>query len=182
MVREDERLAAEIRAGSVTAFERLFSRYYEPLVHFADRYTRTEQHSEDTVCELFEWIWSNRAGWSPGVSVEAYLYGALRNRLLNKLRSEEREKGRAEAYASLHEQESLEPALSDANDAQASLAKAVDELPEQQRLAILLRWDRQMSWEEVSQVLSLSPDAARMLNQRAIRRLRELMSGLSKED
>jgi RNA polymerase sigma-70 factor (ECF subfamily) len=54
-----------------------------------------------------------------------------------------------------------------------ALQAALGRLPEDYRRVITLRYEQQLSFEEIGQLLHRSPDAARKLWARAVERLQE---------
>jgi RNA polymerase sigma-19 factor, ECF subfamily len=79
-------LWTDIIAGDHRSFHRLFDRYWESLFQYAYKILQNREDAEETVQELFIHIWQKRAEL-PSVlnSVPAYLFTALKNRLLNHL-------------------------------------------------------------------------------------------------
>lgn len=75
----------KIQGGDIREFERLFTRYYEPLCHHADKILKDMDTAEDIVQEFFYQFWKNRANFSPKLSLNAYLYQAIRNNALHYL-------------------------------------------------------------------------------------------------
>jgi RNA polymerase sigma-70 factor (ECF subfamily) len=62
-----------------------------------------------------------------------------------------------------------------ANDVTAALLESLDRLSELQRAVLSLRWTNGMTYEQVANVLSISPQAARQHASRAQRVLRPLL-------
>src|SRR6266498_3572076 len=75
-----------MRTGDEPAFEALFRAYVEPLCSFAYSYVQSESVAEEIVQDLFARLWERRALLETPRNVQAYLYGATRNRALNYLR------------------------------------------------------------------------------------------------
>ena len=73
-------------AGDHRSFHLLFDKYWEPLFQYAYRIIQNKEDAEEAVQELFIHIWNKRAAIPAELhSVSAYLYTALKNRLLNHL-------------------------------------------------------------------------------------------------
>jgi RNA polymerase sigma-70 factor, ECF subfamily len=84
----DIQLLKKIGTGDYNAFRLLFDRYYSPLCNFAFRFLRDDFITEDTVQEVFTKIWEDRKSVNINESVKSYLYIAVRNKSLNKIKSE----------------------------------------------------------------------------------------------
>ena len=77
----------EIRDGNKETFERLFHKYYERLVIYAERFLFDRASSEDLVQEVFIHFWENSKSIHITTSLKAYLYRMVRNKGLNYLKS-----------------------------------------------------------------------------------------------
>jgi RNA polymerase sigma-70 factor (ECF subfamily) len=75
----------KIQGGDIREFERLFTRYYEPLCHHAFKILRDMDSAEDIVQEFFYNFWKNLDSFSPKLSLNAYLYHSIRNNALHYL-------------------------------------------------------------------------------------------------
>ena len=153
---------SRIRLGDADAFESLFHAYYPALCDFVWSYVRSRDVAEELVQSVFLWIWEHHATWEPTGGVRAYLFAACRNQALGVLKHERvvsRIARRAIqegiplgiAGARLGPDEELQAAqLADAFRA------AIDLLPERRRLAVILRWQQQMSHAEIARVMGIS--------------------------
>src|SRR6266516_5130210 len=76
-----------LRTGDEEAFESLFRAYVEPLCAFAYSYVESEPAAQEIVQDLFARLWERRDSLEVPRNVQAYLYGATRNRAINHLRN-----------------------------------------------------------------------------------------------
>lgn len=171
----DLRIVEGIRKGDENAFQSLYLQRYTSLAEFAFRYVRDSDAAEEVVHDVFLNLWMNRLEWSPRHGIDAYLFGAVRNRALNL--------GRAhKTYASNKENVKdnyTTPPAPDLsllkNERDHAIYNAISQLPDRSREAVTLRWIHNMSHAEVADVLDVSEEAARKLSARAARQLRELL-------
>ena len=84
----DLQLVEKIRNGDYKAFKVLFENYYSILCNFSLRYVGEHFQSDDIVQEVFIKIWENRKRLVIAGSVKSYLFAAVKNRSLNRLKSE----------------------------------------------------------------------------------------------
>ncbi len=79
----DEELADKLKQGDLSAFTAIHERYYGIL--YAHAYKRFPDREEvrDILQELFTSIWNNRDSISFNMGLPAYLYTAVRNKILN---------------------------------------------------------------------------------------------------
>lgn len=183
MVREvvvtpDAELVARIRVGDESAFAELFRAHYSALHRFAVSLVRTTDGADDVVQEVLTAVWAHRAAWEPSLPIAAYLFRAVRNRAIERLRHDVVIE-RAEAQA-LRSGDLLGAGVpSDRPDTAASvhdleerLAREILQLPERQRTVILLRWHYDLNAADISRVLDISGPAVRKLLAKAETKLR----------
>lgn len=84
----DIELTDRIKTGDYQAFRILFERYYSMLCNFSTRYVADDFVSEDVVQEVFAKIWEDRKKMTIRDSVKSYLFSAVRNQSLNRIKSE----------------------------------------------------------------------------------------------
>jgi len=80
---EDELLLSFVRKGKTEAFRALYERYWESLYAHAKAMTSCEDTAKDIVQELFVELWDKRRTLNVQVSLKAYLYRVVRNKVLN---------------------------------------------------------------------------------------------------
>lgn len=69
----DKLFVANLRDGSVAAFEVLFNRYNKKLYRFSFKYLGNKEDAEEVVQNVFYKIWSNRTQLKPELSFNAYV-------------------------------------------------------------------------------------------------------------
>lgn len=79
----DQDLIGFLKEGFEAAFAELYNRYKSPLYLHAYRMLQDEEEAKDVVQEMFAAIWAKRETLVIPTSVDAYLYGSIRNRILN---------------------------------------------------------------------------------------------------
>lgn len=78
----DAELAVLLREGNEQAFAEIYQRYRAPLFLHAYRMLQDDEEARDMVQELFGAVWARHQTLSIRTSLDAYLYGAIRNRIL----------------------------------------------------------------------------------------------------
>src|SRR5215470_17785169 len=90
MEKGPERDLRDARNGREPAFLRLFDDHHLPLYRFAWRLTGSIADAEDIVQECFLALLRPGCGFDPArTAVRTYLFGAVRNQWLNRLRRRE---------------------------------------------------------------------------------------------
>jgi RNA polymerase sigma-70 factor (ECF subfamily) len=177
-------LAARIAAGDAGAFEALFHTHADRLARFVYGYVEAWETAKDIVQEVFLRLWRGRADLAGHGDVTRLLYAVARNQARDHLRHrkiEDRLHRPGAAPMLLEEEMTLPPdgeAGVAANELVAAIQQAVDTLPPRQREILLLRWKRELSYEEIARELGIAPGTVAAHMQRAIARLRQILPAL----
>ena len=158
------------------AFERTFRQHYGELCDFAAFYVGSADEAEEVVQDVFFAIWLRREDLETRVSMRSYLFGAVRNHALHN--------SRHAAVVRRHVEEEragpprVEPAPDErleGDEAALDLRRAIESLPPRTRLAMELRWLRQMSYAEVAEVMRISVKGVEKLITEGMTRLRGIL-------
>ncbi len=87
-----------IREGNKTEFETVFKLYYKPLCDYACTFMKDQDESEEIVQHIFYTIWYKKETLEITTSLKAYLYRAVYNECLNKLKHAKIKLAHAEDY------------------------------------------------------------------------------------
>jgi RNA polymerase sigma-70 factor (ECF subfamily) len=145
-----------LRSGDTDTLRRLMDRYWEPLVGFAHRTLGGSGDPEDTVQTAFIRLWSRRDSLTEEGSLKALLYTIVRNACLDDLRKRTRQE-RAQEIAP--PPSSPRTPYEDVHGAelQRVAASAVAQLPERRREVFRLVREEGLSYQEVAELMELSP-------------------------
>ena len=182
----DVALMDRIARGDVRAFEELVERHQYPLVGTISKMLGgggAVVDAEDIAQQVFLRIWKSSKRYKPTAKFTTWMFTIMRNLVFNETRRRGRRKEvssdeRSELYQ-LEESagEHLQP---DHEALQAELQEAVDkaiaELPEKQRIAVVLRRYEIMPYEDIANVLGLSVSAVKSQLFRARQSLKENLS------
>jgi RNA polymerase sigma-70 factor (ECF subfamily) len=176
----DAALIARLRAGDERALEAVFRRLVLPLSRFARRVGADEGDAEQLVTDVFFTLWERRIELEDSITIDAYLFRAVRNRALNAIRDDVRERRRQSTAGQwMADVTPIRPDVQiETNDLVVRIRSHIAELPESQQTALFLRYTREMTLDEVASAMNLSTGAVKMLLQRAIRSLRRRVGGL----
>src|SRR3954453_6058370 len=161
----DTRLVELARQGSDGAFEVMVERYQPRLVVFCRNMVRSEEDARDLVQEVFANAHRAMLRDDRPIHLKAWLYKIARNRCLNHLR-----RPQPLAVEWIEEFEGASPSAHDAvtrRDGLQELVADVQELPETQRSALLLREMEGLSYEQIASVIDKTVPAVKSLLVRA---------------
>lgn len=83
----DAELLNLIKNQDLIAFDVLYKRYWDPLLHFASQFLEDEDSCEEMVQELFVHLHKRHKSLNITTAIRPYLYTSLRNRIFNYVRS-----------------------------------------------------------------------------------------------
>lgn len=175
---DESSLVTRIRDGDARAFEIVFRQYHAPLCDYADRFVRSPAETEDLVHDLFAWIWERRATWFVKGNLRTYLFTSARNRALNALKRatvEERWRAAQAATERVASNGAEEHLASEA--AEAALDRVLSRLPARCRMAVTLRWRRQLSYVEIAVAMGISTKTVEIYVAQGRKALSEAYSG-----
>lgn len=162
--------------GSQGAFADLVRRHVDLVYGAALRRTHGDpHHAADIAQQVFTRLARDSRRLSRHPVLVAWLHTATRNAALNLMISEKRRQVR--------EHQALDLAPAGAGDAGPNwerlrpvLDAAIDELPEPDRAAVVLRFLERRPFAEIGAALRVSEDAARMRTDRALNKLRTALA------
>ena len=175
LVHDEREWLAQIRSGDPVAFERAFRAYHPSLCEFAYRYVRSREVAEELVHDVFAKLWESRRRLEVRDSLKSYLYSAVRNHAISYLRHALVERRWREAEVQREAPHDLNDAdrLLESQELVAAVQRVLDHLPERCRLALTLRWQRQMSYAEVAEAMGISVKTVEIYVSRGLAALRE---------
>ena len=162
----DERLVAMIRDGHDHAFEVLFERYHSRLLAFCRHMLRSTEDAEDVLQEVFVKAHAAMLADDRHINVRPWLYRIARNRCLNHLRRPVPE-GQDSMDVMVGENGVTTADRVQKREDFRALVADVQDLPETQRTALLLREIEALSYEEIAETMDTTIPAVKSLLVRA---------------
>ena len=180
----DAELMLRVKRGDAAAFEALVEKYKQPVINLLYRTVRDLDEAEDLAQNVFVQVYKSADRYRVEAKFSTWMFTIARNIGLNELRRRSR-----------HPAESLEAALEPGEESagrqfedraspsapeellQGELVGKVEEalagLPEAQRTAILLYKEKEMSYDEISEIMQCSLSATKSLIHRGRETLKE---------
>ncbi len=169
-------LAARIAAGDHNAFQAFFDCEVGGLVRYIAGVLGSRDDAREVAQEAFFRLWQNRRQLLGDAHPVRLLYTIARNLARDHLRHravEQRWRWCVEALHAL-EVDALLP--DEATDERlAAVQHALATLSPRQREIVLLRWERQLTYEQIGAELGIAPGTASAHMQRAIAQLKRMM-------
>ena len=176
MGKAPEHLLRDARLGREGAFLRLFDDHHAPLFRFAWRLTGSMADAEDIVQECFLGLLRPECSFDPArTAIRTYLFGAVRNQSLKRLRRGEQGVASEPVDHRTPETDALRGEMAEA------VADAIAGLPESQREVLLLAHYEQLPLAEIAEITQLEVTAVKSRLQRARVTLRETLAAYASE-
>ncbi len=179
----DHALMARVAEGDQRAFRQLVERHQDAVVGTVTKMLGNASDSEDIAQMVFIRIWKHARNYKPDNRFTTYLYTIVRNLVYNESRRRSRKRtiSTDQREDEQHLQYPDDPASQpDAtlldNELRAAIDAAIESLPENQRLAVVLRRYENLSYEEIAEVLETSLPSVKSLLFRARTTLRETLA------
>jgi len=172
----DEDLMANVAQGQRAPLEVLVRRHGSALLTFIRRMVADPHRSEELFQEVFLAVWSKRQQYQFPRSFKNWLYTIALNRCRQDFRT------RPLTTFSFFEEEGAVVPFSDepspvetaiATETATRIARAVAQLPEQQRLVIVLRVWQGLSYSEIADLLQVTEATVRSHMHHALAALRK---------
>jgi len=188
-MRSDEDLMMDLQTGGEEAFEMLVKRHQVGLLNFFYRLVWSRDLAEDLTQEVFCKLYMARQTYEPRAKFTTFLYRVARNRWIDHLRRTRNERRTMSLDAELSDdggslRESLAgPAESPSQathrrELLASIAEAVDSLPEAQKLVFILGEVKGMKYDEIADTLEIPIGTVKSRMHGALLHLRERLKSV----
>ncbi|MGE0708680.1 MAG: RNA polymerase sigma factor [Planctomycetota bacterium] len=180
----DVALMLRLQAGDEAALGELLRRNGPAVLSLAYRYLNDRAGAEDVVQETFLRLYQARERYRPEARFRSYLLRIATNSCLSRLRKKRAVSlsGEVDPDSGRSEPEPVDPDAAAPGDPMlrhemaARVRAAVDQLPERQRLAILLNKFEGLDYQGVADALELTVPATKSLLHRARMALKELLT------
>ena len=170
---DDVRLMLSFRDGNVADFEKLMQRHQQSVLNLAYRFIGDRTAAEDVAQEVFLQIYRFGPSYRPSASFVTWMYQIVRNTCYSELRR----RGRR-ALLIDDDPANDPPAPPDPDhlvqaELQAAVRQAIASLPDNQRMALVLRRYENLSYDKIAQTMGMSESAVKALLHRARETLKE---------
>lgn len=142
------------------AFREIVDSYSERLYWHVRRFLCSHEDTDDLLQDIFIKIWSALPSFRGDSQLYTWLYRIATNETLNFLNKQKvRSALQFESLSSKLEEKIDEDPWFNGDSMQRLLMKAIQKLPEKQRLVFTMRWFDDLSYEDISEILNTSVGA-----------------------
>jgi RNA polymerase sigma-70 factor (ECF subfamily) len=171
---EDADLLNRLAASDEAAFRQLVERHIDRAFGIALRLLGSRADAEDVVQDTMLKVWTHRSQWEHGrAKFSTWLYRVVTNRCIDLHR-----RPRTDNVDAVPEPMDAQPdavSTMQRDEVTKMLESAMQRLPEQQRVAVILSYHENMSNGEIAEVMSTTIAAVESLLKRGRQQLRDLL-------
>jgi len=182
----DAALMLRVKRGDADAFEALVDKYKQPVTNLLYRTLRDATEAEDLAQNVFLQVYKSADRYRVEAKFSTWLYTIARNLCLNEIRRRSRHPGESIEAAGESEGEMPARQFEDVRNVSAperllrdelseKVEEAVAALPGNQRTALLLFKEKEMSYEEIAKVMNCSLSATKSLIHRGRETLKAVL-------
>ncbi len=181
----DAALMQRVTQGDQPAFEELVEKYKQPVFNMIYRTLPDAAEAEDLAQTVFIQVYKSAARYRVEAKFSTWIFTIARNLCLNELRRRSRRPADSlDAPIAAGEDEGATRQFEDVrniapheqlvrDELVSKVAEALQELPENQRAAVLLYQEQDKSYEEIAAIMSSSLSATKSLIHRARETLKQ---------
>lgn len=166
------------QSGDRKAFEKLLTQFYPALLNYGQRLVRDNDFAQDCLQDFFIDLWNRRENLDAPQSIKAYLISSYR-RILFKEKSRNfwhRNVTDLDEEHDIEVQFNIETYLINNEIEHETLVKLkhyLSTLSKRQREAVYLRFNQELEYEEISQIMDINHHSAINLVYEALKLLRK---------
>jgi RNA polymerase sigma-70 factor (ECF subfamily) len=156
----DEKLILRFQEGDINAYNELVKRYKDRLLNFVLRYFNNVEQAEDVVQDTLIKLYTHASYYKNVAKFSTWIFTIAKNNALTELRKNKRKRidslwtDDGQVIDINSKEESLDSKVQN-EIAIDQLNKFLDEIPENFRMAVVLRDFQELSYEEISKILEI---------------------------
>lgn len=175
----DAELIVLLKQDDRNAYAEIFSRYKAPLYIFAYKKVGDREEAKDLVNELFVNTWEKRAEANMPSGLAAYLFGMLKNRILDLFKHKKVSQRYLETFQYyLNTDNNNADYLVRHNELNELIEKEIAALPEKMRRVFELSRKTNLSRKEIAEELNVSEQTVKSHMFHALKILKTRFGGL----
>jgi len=180
----DAALMLRVKEGDSAAFAELVDRYKQPIMNLVARMLHDPAEAEDIAQNVFVQVYRFADRYEASARFTTWLFTIARNLCLNELRRRSRRPAESLDALSAEQPGHTPVQVEDRHSSsppdnllraelERKVEEAISQLPENQRLALLLCRQDELSYEEMAEVLGCSVSATKSLIHRGRETLKQ---------
>ena len=182
------------KAGDSAAFQQLFDKHKQRIINYCYRYCGNPAVAEELAQETFLRVYKAAPRYKPKARFSTWLFKIASNVCLNELRKPvyrakiESMDQATDEEGGQHREMAADPlqsrpdGLYESREKEALVHRAIGDLPEKQRAALLLRVSEGFSYKEIGAQINRSENHVKTLIHRGRQRLKKMIGNYFGDD
>lgn len=172
----DNELVILFREGNELAYIEIYNRYVVVLTNFAESKLYSFEDARDLIQDLFTTLWTDRYSITINEHLKAYLFGAVRYQIINRIRKNIIRRDYAEQLKSLSPAyRCLEEELN-AKELDATIRSKLSQLPEKTKSIYQRSREQNKTIKEIAEEFNVSDQTVKNQISIALKHLRRSLS------
>lgn len=177
---DDNQIIEKYLSGDEKSFDLLVEKYFRQIYNFVFRLVGSVVEAEDLTQEVFVKAWKRFGKYDREKKFKTWLFVIARNSVIDLLRKKkeiplskfEDEEGNNFLEENLVDIEALPNELFERQELQKELQTAIDKLSPKEKSVVLLYYQEQLSFREISEIFGESINTIKSRYQRSLIKLR----------
>jgi RNA polymerase sigma-70 factor (family 1) len=169
----DDELTLLLKSGDASAYTVIYNRYFDSLYIHAYRRLQHKEEAQDVIHELFAQLWTKKTTLHIQTSLAAYLYSAVRNKILDFISHKQVESKYMSSLAGFMDQGVC---ITDHSIREKQLSalidKGISDLPLKMKEVFELSRKQRLTHKEIAEKLNLSEQTVKKQVNNALKILR----------
>lgn len=153
----DIELVLKLQKGDIESFDLTYEKYASRLYHFALKYLKSKEETEELIQSVFLKVWENRQTLKTDTSFKSYLFTISYNEMCNLFRRRMHQKKFGEQLITQSIATSDTEDTIDYHSVNEQIEKIISCLPERQKIIFCKSRKEGKSTKEIALELGLSP-------------------------
>ncbi|MCD0488963.1 RNA polymerase sigma-70 factor [Pedobacter sp. MC2016-14] len=169
----DTELTVFLKGGDKNAYAEIYDRYWAVLYRYSRRLLQSEKEAEDVVQDIFVMLWSKSDDLELKVSLSAFLYASVRNRILKHFEKSKVRKNYINSLGNFMDNGTcITDHLARERELAARIEYEVSMLPEKMREVFKYTQKGNLSYKEIAEELGISENTVRKQRNNAVNLLK----------
>ena len=186
----EEKLLQGLRDQNATALRDFVAQYQDRVYNTALSFVKDQSDAEELAQDVFLAVWNSISTFRGESALATWVYRITVTRSLDLIKARSRKKRFGFIYSLSGDKEEIQtktvnwvhPGIIEENREKAAyLFQAIDQLPENQKVAFTLSKMEHLSQKEISDVMSINEGAVESLLQRAKQNLKRSLESIYEE-
>ena len=174
-INDEINLIRDLKAGSFSAFDKLYELYFNKVYSYCLQISKSPQKAVDITQEVFLKLWEHRKSIRNADSLNPFLFKVAKNKLISAYREAINSKIYEDYVLYSHSQRSEKAQRIEYEDFLKILGQCIRELPRIEREVVLMSRFQLMKNQEIANQLGLSEQTVKNRLVAGIKHLKELL-------